>query len=211
MALREEKKLATRTALADAAMTLFLERGFDKVTVAEVARSANVSVNTAFNYFPTKEDLFFDRQDEVADRLAKAVREREPGESAAAAVRRGFLERLRADDPTLGLSPAATAFWQLIDDSPALQARLRQLGERTEAALAQALSEATHATPDDPTPRLVAAILAGLDRALHAEIRRGILAGERPETVRARVIGAATRDFDTALTGLADYATRQGD
>ncbi|AYF73495.1 TetR/AcrR family transcriptional regulator [Nocardia yunnanensis] len=205
MALREEKKRATRIALADAAMTLFAEKGFDRVTVAEVARAANVSVNTAFNYFPTKEDLFFDRQDEVTDRLARAVREREPGESAAAALRRAFLDRVRRDDPTLGLSRAATTFWQLIDDSPALQARLRQLGERTESALAQALSDAARSPADDPIPRLAAAALAGLDRALHTEIRRGILAGDDPEEVRARVIRTATGDLDTVLGALADY------
>ncbi|MFD7846279.1 TetR/AcrR family transcriptional regulator [Nocardia sp. NPDC059764] len=204
MALREEKKRATRTALADAAMALFTEKGFDKVTVAEVARAANVSVNTAFNYFPTKEDLFFDRQDEVVDRLAAAVRDREPGESAAAAVRRSFLDRVRRDDPTLGLAPAATTFWQLIDDSPALRARLRRLGEQTENALAEALAEATGAGADDPVPRLVAAALAGLDRALHAEIRRAILSGADPETVRAMAIRAATDGFDAAVTGLAD-------
>ncbi|MEU1428952.1 TetR family transcriptional regulator [Nocardia sp. NPDC005746] len=204
MALREEKKRATRTALADAAMALFAEKGFDKVTVAEVARAANVSVNTAFNYFPTKEDLFFDRQDEVVDRLAAAVRDREPGESAAAAVRRSFLDRVGRDDPTLGLAPAATTFWQLIDDSPALQARLRRLGEQTENALAEALAEAAGAETDDPVPRLVAAALAGLDRALHAEIRRAVLAGTAPETVRAMAIRAATDGFDAAVTGLAD-------
>ncbi|MFF0632389.1 TetR/AcrR family transcriptional regulator [Nocardia sp. NPDC004151] len=204
MALREEKKRATRTALADAAMALFAEKGFDKVTVAEVARAANVSVNTAFNYFPTKEDLFFDRQDEVVDRLAAAVRDREPGESAAAAVRRSFLDRVGRDDPTLGLAPAATTFWQLIDDSPALQARLRRLGEQTENTLAEALAEAAGAETDDPVPRLVAAALAGLDRALHAEIRRAVLAGTAPETVRAMAIRAATDGFDAAVTGLAD-------
>ncbi|MFE3192216.1 TetR/AcrR family transcriptional regulator [Nocardia sp. NPDC059240] len=211
MALREEKKLATRTALADAAMTLFVAKGFDKVTVAEVARAANVSVNTAFNYFPTKEDLFFDRQDEVVGRLATAVRTREPGESAAAAVRRAFLDKLGHADPTLGLSPAAITFWRLIDDSSALQARVHRLDERSEAALAQALSETTGAAAEDATPRLVAAALAGLNRALHAEIRRGILAGEDPETVRAKVIEVATHGFDTALAGLADYATRPRD
>ncbi|MEU1207648.1 helix-turn-helix domain-containing protein [Nocardia sp. NPDC005825] len=206
MALREEKKRATRTALADAAMALFAEKGFDKVTVAEVARAANVSVNTAFNYYPTKEDLFFDRQDEVVDRLAAAVRDREPGESATAAVRRSFLDRVRRDDPTLGLAPAATTFWQLIDDSPALQARLRRLGEQTESALAEALAEATGAGAEDPVPRLVAAALAGLDRALHAEIRRAVLTGVAPETVRAMAIRAATDGFDAAVTGLADSA-----
>ncbi|QLY33237.1 TetR family transcriptional regulator [Nocardia huaxiensis] len=202
MALREEKKRATRTALADTAMVMFAERGFEKVTVAEIARAANVSVNTAFNYFPTKEDLFFDRQDEVIDRLARAVRERADGESAAAAVRRVFLDELARDEPTLGLSTAAIPFWRMIDGSPALQARLRRLNEESEAALADSLTAAMGTGDSDPAPRLLAAVLAGVDRALHAEIRRGILAGENPEVVRARVEDAATHGFDRVAASL---------
>ncbi|MGW4245932.1 acyl-CoA-like ligand-binding transcription factor, partial [Nocardia sp. NPDC004722] len=124
-------------------------------------------------------------------------------------IRRQAAHMHRLPHPQLrGLSPAAITFWRLIDDSPALQARVHRLDERSEAALAQALSETTGATPQDCAPRLAAAALAGLNRALHAEIRRGILAGEDPEAVRAKAIEAATDGFDTALGGLADYATR---
>src|SRR5690242_8234723 len=115
MGLREQKKQATRVAIADTALGLFLTRGFDQVTVADVARAAQVAVNTVFNYFPTKEDLFFDRQDEVVHRLARAVDARRPGESPAAAVRRAFVEALDRDEPTLGLSPGVTAFWQTVE------------------------------------------------------------------------------------------------
>ncbi|PRY43694.1 TetR family transcriptional regulator [Umezawaea tangerina] len=190
MGLREEKKAATRAALSDIATGLFAERGFDAVTVAEVAAAARVSVNTVFNYFPTKEDLFFDRQDAVVDRLAAAVRA-----GGVDGVREAFLAELRRDEPTLALADAATGFWAVVDASPALQARLRHIGELAEEALAEALV-------DDPMPRVTAAVLAGVDRALHDEIRRRVLAGETPADIRAAVADLAERAYDRVLDGL---------
>ncbi|MEU8659029.1 TetR/AcrR family transcriptional regulator [Actinoplanes philippinensis] len=227
MGLRDDKKQATRTAIADAALALFLEKGFDRVTVAEVGRAANVSVNTVFNYFPTKEDLFFDRQDEVVQRLAHAVRDRGPGETPAAAVHRAFLERLDRDDATLGLDPGAARFWRVVDDSPALLARARLLRELTEEALATALTAAaptaTTLTAAAPTAttltattlpaaappdaaslasgHLAAALLSAADHALHAEIRRRITRGESPESVRAVIRATAGRVF-AVLSGV---------
>ncbi|GAA0726274.1 TetR/AcrR family transcriptional regulator [Dactylosporangium roseum] len=198
MALRAEKKAATRTALADAALALFLERGFDRVTVAEVAEAARVSVNTAFNYFPTKEDLFFDRQDAVVRRLADAVSSRLPGESPAAAVRALFLAELDRDEPTLGLSPGAAGFWRVIDGSAALQARARRLTESAEAALAAVLAGAV----GERSAGWAAAVLAGVDRALHAEIRRRMLAGADPAEVRAAIRATAEDAFAAAARAL---------
>ncbi|MEV8512096.1 helix-turn-helix domain-containing protein [Dactylosporangium sp. NPDC051484] len=192
MALRAEKKAATRTAIADAATGLFMERGFDRVTVAEVAEAARVSVNTAFNYFPTKEDLFFDRQDEVVARLADAVR---GAPDPAAAARALFLGELDRDEPTLGLHPDAPRFWKVVDDSPALQARLRLLGEAAERAVAVALMESGRPEPD---AWWAAAILTGVDRALHAHIRRLMLAGEEPAAARAAIRAMAERAFAAA-------------
>ena len=197
--LRAEKKAATRTAIADAALALFLDRGFDRVTVAEVADAARVSVNTAFNYFPTKEDLFFDRQDEVVLRLAGAVRDRRPGESPVAAVRRMFLGELDRGEPTVGLSPDVGAFWQVVEDSPALQARARLLSQRAEEALAEALTEALAETATAAGARWRAAVLAGVDRALHAQVRDRMRAGEDPGAVRAAVRAEA----ETAYAALA--------
>jgi AcrR family transcriptional regulator len=187
--LREQKKHHTRTALADAALALFTAHGFEQVTVAEVAAAAGVSVNTAFNYFPTKEDLFFDRQSEVEGRLAAWVRHRPRGTSPVAAIRDGLLSALSDGDPTLGLSTEADAFWRMVDESPSLRARAREIAERAEAALATALAE--EATPGDPLPRLLAGALAGTFRAVVAEIRRKLAAGEEIAAVRAEVTAAA--------------------
>ena len=167
MGLRESKKQQTRTAIADAALTLFLEHGFEQVTVAQVARQAGVSTNTVFNYFPTKEDLFFDRQADVEGHLAALVRDRAPGTCPVETVRDDLLSALRRNDPLLGLHPGAPRFWQVILDSPALRAREREISEHAETALTAALAEhppSGEGTPDDPghpMPALLAGALAG--------------------------------------------------
>lgn len=193
MGLRDEKKRATRAAIADTALGLFLADGFDRVTVAGVARAAQVSVNTVFNYFPTKEDLFFDRQDEITTRLSGAVRRRRPEETVAAAVHRAFVEKLEADSPTLGLHPGMAGFWRVVDESPALQARARLLHELTERSLADALIGDSATDPD--RARMAAALLSTVDRALHSEIRNRVQRGEKPETVRVAVRATADRVY----------------
>ncbi|MFH7597961.1 helix-turn-helix domain-containing protein [Streptomyces racemochromogenes] len=208
MGLREIKKQQTRTAIADAALPLFLEYGFDRVTVAEVARHAGVSTNTVFNYFPTKEDLFFDRGAEAEQHLAAVVRDRAPGACPVEAVREDLLSGLRENHPMLGLQPGATAFWQVILDSPALLAREREIGERAEAALAAALTghpphtadAPAHAAP--PPPALLAGAVAGTHRAALRELRQRIMAGETPEGARDAVISAVVQGFDLLCHGL---------
>ncbi|MFF4011084.1 TetR/AcrR family transcriptional regulator [Streptomyces sp. NPDC001717] len=194
MGLREIKKQQTRTAIADAALPLFLERGFDQVTVAEVARHAGVSTNTVFNYFPAKEDLFFDRQAEVENHLAALVRDRTPGTCPVEAVRDDLLSALRQDAPVFG----APSFWQVIEDSPALRAREREIGERIEAALATALASET---PGD-TPLLIAGALAGTHRAALRELRRRVMSGQPPVPARDAVASAALQAFNLLCSGL---------
>lgn len=205
MGLRETKKRQTRTAIADAALGLFLERGFDRVTVAEVARQAGVSTNTVFNYFPAKEDLFFDRQEEVEGRLAALVRDRAPGACPVAVVRDDLLEALRRDDPMLGLQAGAAAFWEVVLESPALRAREREIGEHVEAALARALTERPVGAPyrEGATGAAVlAGAVAGVHRAALGELRRMVMAGEGSGRARDEVLGAARQGFDLLCAGL---------
>ncbi|MFI9363512.1 TetR family transcriptional regulator [Kitasatospora sp. NPDC053057] len=210
MGLRELKKQQTRELLADTAMGLFAERGFEQVTVVEVARAAGVSPNTVFNYFPTKEDLFFDRQDEVAAHLAEVVRRRPAGSSAMDAVRADLLAGVADGEPTVGLNPEVSTFWRIIADSPALRARLLELGERAEAELAAVLAEESGADPEDPLPRVVAGAVAGAHRAVLAEIRRAMVAGEPAGAVRERVEAAVERAFGLLDSGLAGYPASHG-
>ncbi|MFD7733998.1 TetR/AcrR family transcriptional regulator [Kitasatospora phosalacinea] len=195
MGLRETKKQQTRTAIADTALPLFLAHGFDRVTVADVARHAGVSTNTVFNYFPTKEDLFFDRQDEVERHLAAVVDPLPPGACCpAAAVRDDLCAALRRADPAIGLAPGSAAFFRTVEASPALRAREREIGERAEAALAAALA------PRSPDAPLLAGALTGLHRATLRELRRRVLAGDPPPAVAADLAAAATRAFAPLCT-----------
>src|SRR6266508_181984 len=126
--LRERKKQRTRELIAETARRLFAERGFDRVTVAEVARAAEVSQQTVFNYFPTKEDLVYWRLQSFEDELLATIREREPGESALAAFGRFLLAQralLGKQDPQVREQLAALT--RMIADSPALQAREPQI------------------------------------------------------------------------------------
>ncbi|WP_033219550.1 TetR/AcrR family transcriptional regulator [Kitasatospora phosalacinea] len=194
MGLRETKKQQTRTAIADTALPLFLEHGFDRVTVAEVARHAGVSTNTVFNYFPTKEDLFFDRQEEVERHLAALVDPLPPGTCCpAAAVRDDLCAALRRTDPAIGLAPGSAAFFRTVEASPALRAREREIGERAEAALAAAL-------PPSPDAPLLAGALTGLHRATLRELRRRVLAGDPPPAIAADLAAAAARAFAPLCT-----------
>src|SRR5829696_1061109 len=100
--LRERKKQQTRELIAETARRLFTERGFERVSVAEIARVADVSEKTVFNYFPTKEDLVYWRLESFEEELLEAVRRRKPGESIVSAFGRFVTQRrglLGADDP----------------------------------------------------------------------------------------------------------------
>src|SRR5262249_16110132 len=116
--LRELKKRHTREQIAEKAFGLFAARGFDRVTVHEVAQAAGVSEKTVFNYFPTKEDLFFDEVAEREASLVEEIRTREPGESVLAA-----LQRKQLADCNRMCSPGFAVFARIIDDSPALRAK----------------------------------------------------------------------------------------
>lgn len=208
--LRERKKAQTRLLIADIAMGLFAARGFDGVTVAEVARAADVSVNTVFNYFPTKEDLFFDRQAVVEDMLAAIVRERRPGEGALEAIRRHVLDGLATDDWSTGLWEGATDFFRLVENSPSLRARERELAERTEAALARTLAAETGAAEDDPMPLVVAGLIVGARHAVLSEARRRLLADEPFDLVKNWAAEAYQRAFALLETGVpAGYGARR--
>jgi len=208
LSLRERKKRETRERIADVAMGLFMLRGFERVTVAEVAEAANVSVNTVFNYFRTKEDLFFDRQEAVVESMGRVVAAREPGESAIEAVRRDYLTALEKRDWKYGITDGATDFFRMVAESPALVNRVRRLDELREEYLARVLTEETDADPDDPTPRLVAAQLVALTRTVSAEFLRRRLAGEGVEAAIRPTRAAADRAFELLESGVGDYAVK---
>jgi len=207
LGLRERKKQQTRQLIAETAHRLFVERGFEAVTVAEVARAADVSEGTVFNYFPTKEDLFYGQMETFEATLVEAVRQRAPGESAPAAFRRFVLEssgRLDAEDVSDVIETAAL----VIDASPALQAREREIVADSTRSLAALLAEETKAGEHDVEPWAVATALMGVQRALVAHVRASVLEGLRGPELAAETKAQAKRAFGRLERGLADYATK---
>jgi AcrR family transcriptional regulator len=203
--LRERKKQRTRQLIFDTASRLFTERGFDAVTVVEVARAADVSEVTVFNHFPTKEDLFFGGMEFFEETLLEAVRQRGPGESAVAAFRARVLDssrRLAAEENALAIARAAT----LISASPALQAREREIVARYTELLARQLAEETGVNADDVEPLGAAFALMGAHRGLVAYVRRRVLAGSGGRQLAAEMQSQARRAFARLERGLVDYA-----
>ncbi|GII79621.1 TetR family transcriptional regulator [Sphaerisporangium rufum] len=206
--LRERKKRETRQRISDVATGLFMIHGFEKVTVAEVARAADVSVNTVFNYFRTKEDLLLDRQDEFVGRPSRVVRERRPGESVLAALRRDYLADLDQRHWRSGVPDGAEVITRLIDDSPSLSARMRELAERREELLARTLAEELGADDDDPRPALVAAQICAATRRLQADITRRKTAGQGADEIAPSLRAQAELAFDLLEQGIGDYGRR---
>jgi AcrR family transcriptional regulator len=205
--LRERKKQQTREAIAAAAMALFAERGFDAVTVAEVAQAADVSTATVFNYFPTKEDLVYSRFEAFEEALLAAVRERPAGESVLDAFGRFILERSREGaSRDLGERVATTA--RIITGSPALLARERRIVAAYAEALAGLIAEETGAAPDDIRPRVAAGALMAVHRSLIDYARRRALSGRASRELASDLEAEGARALALLAEGLRDYAVK---
>ncbi|WP_405635874.1 TetR/AcrR family transcriptional regulator [Streptomyces sp. NBC_01178] len=202
--LRERKKQLTYQAVSDAAVALFLERGFDKVSVAEVAAAADISKPTLFRYFPAKEDLVLHRFADHEDESARVVAARPAGESPLDALHRHFLDGLNRRDPVTGLcdAPEVLAFLSLLYGTPALVARLHAYQGRSEAALADALGGGL---PE----RLAAGQIVAVLRILALDNWRRIDGGESADQVHAGAVRAADEAFAQLRTGL-EPAPRHG-
>ena len=202
--LRERRKQETRQAISDIATRMFVERGFEEVTIAQVADAAGVAKMTVTNYFPRKEDLVFDRAEAVVRHSADVIAARAPGESMLAAIRRDYAEAIARADVTLGLS--SPGFARMILSSPVLTSRVLEMLDERERALGDAIAAETGT--DDPQQRLVAALLASVHRVLSAEASQRSLAGQSREEICVVLADAATRAFDLLEPSLGNYGTR---
>jgi AcrR family transcriptional regulator len=204
--LRERKKEQTRQAISEAAWRLFAERGFDAVRVAEIARAADVSEGTVFNYFPTKEDLFYGQMESFESALVDAVRERPAGESALAAFRRFVLDRAVGLDERVDVIAKAA---RIVESSPALQAREREVVESSTRSLAELLAAEAGPRGSDVEAWAVASALMGVQRGLVRRVRANVLAGMRGAELAADVKAQGKRAFARVERGLGDYAVKK--
>jgi AcrR family transcriptional regulator len=206
--LRERKKQQTRQTISDIATGLFMLRGFDQVTLAEVAEAANVSVNTIFNYFSTKEELFFDRAEEVLEEPSRIVRERHRGESVVDAMYRAGRESLRAPDGVFNRASYVKPFFATVEASPALKLHVRALFDESEDRLTRTLAAETHAGPEDPTPRAVASMLIGQQRMLLNEFITRLLRDESDTKIRAALQRTLDRGYALIRSGASHYGIK---
>ena len=176
--LRDRKKRLLRQRISDTATGMFLERGFDEVTVSEIAAACDVSEKTVFNYFPTKESLLFDREEEMAARISESVREQ--GTTAlidsVLAVLDEDLDKIyrdvaASDDPAWMIT-MVRKFSALIDSTPALMAAQQAMMVRLTDVAATALAERVGVDPDDPEPQMAALMVLGLWRTQFRAMER---------------------------------------
>jgi AcrR family transcriptional regulator len=195
--LRESKKLHTRQEIADRAMQLFAQRGFDHVTVAEVAKAANVSEKTVYNYFPTKEDLFFDEVPEREAALVAAVTGRREGESVLQA-----LHRLQTVECPRLSSPGFATFARIIEESTALKAKELEVMSRFVQVLTEALQ--AELALDERDARLAAGLLVSVHRQLFRAARKQALAGKHGPAAARRLRADLDRAYHLLEHGLAE-------
>jgi AcrR family transcriptional regulator len=177
------------------------------VTVAEVAAAADVSVATVFNYFETKEELFFDREGQVIEAQRRFILERKAGETITSVLHREFLAAIDAGVPQI-LTRGAS-FLRTIEGSPALRARLRLGYEKAEALLAETIGEETAAVAGDPTPPIVAALLVAIQRTLMESAGAAALRGDAVASTKRRLRKACDRAFVLLEGGLRGYGKKK--
>lgn len=199
--LRERKKQRTREQIASAAARLFAEHGYERVTVSDVARAADVSEQTVYNYFPAKQDLVLDQDEALRDRLAQLVRDRPPGVSPAAAIRAAALEfvagiaAMPPDQVRGGLGYLAAA-------SPAIRRLSLEMTDRH----AEAIGAAIMSTAPEANPVLVqvrATALAWVFQTITDETGRRARAGQSPAAIAAELgpqVAALMDDLDRWLS-----------
>jgi AcrR family transcriptional regulator len=210
--LRQLKREQTRRLIAETAWRLFADRGFDRVTVLEVAREAQVAEATVFNHFPTKEDLFYSRLESFGTRLIEAIGARDVGEPVLAAFRRyllqpgGLLARVQAGD--LEALERLRTVNRVIAASPALRAREQQAIDRCTQSLAGLVAAETGAPATDLRPHAAAHALMGVHRTLLDYVRRRVLADEEPARLAADVRELGEHAFALLEHGLGDYAPK---
>ncbi|GHF02293.1 TetR family transcriptional regulator [Amycolatopsis deserti] len=193
--LRERKKQRTREAISNAAINLFLEHGFDQVSVAQVAEVAEVSRRTLFAYFPTKESLVVHRFADHETESARMVRGRPEGRTPLEAIREHFLDGLDRRDPITGLSdvPEVLALYRMIFATPALLARMLELNQTAEEALAEALADTAAVRPGEA--RVAASAIVAVLWTLARENHRSVASGHSADEVFPQARAAAEEAF----------------
>jgi AcrR family transcriptional regulator len=191
---------ATRARIREVSNRMFIERGYDAVTVADVAREAGVSSVTVFNHFPRKEDLFLDRTDEVVDLLRSAVQQRKPGVDVLTALQNESVRLFDERHAFSGVDPLSAGFFRTVAHSPALSARAREILAELQAVLAAELEQDAGFAGD--APLFAALFLSGYSSVLVGTARR-VIEGQAVADVAPDHRIRLDRLFEALRNGLA--------
>jgi AcrR family transcriptional regulator len=201
--LRDRKRRLTRQRISDVATTMFFNRGFDNVRVADVAEVVGVSEKTIYNYFPTKESMVLDTEDEIVESLTKTLRERDPGESLTSAVVRAVRSDMaRFDELPDELVALFPKFGEVIASTPSLRAAWLDLHNRMVEVARQELAARADVDPRDPEPMIAARALVGLGQVAFEARVRHISEGLRGPELRDAVAADLERAARLLETGL---------
>lgn len=203
---RTRKRQMTRQAISDVATRLFFERGFDRVTIDEIAQAADVGRMTVFNHFPRKEDLFFDREDAIRDAALAALRARDRATSPVGALRALAHRLIDTPDPTFPLFDGTCRFVQTALASEALKARARQMRDDFVQLLAAALVEDAAAPENDPDAQLAAGLIAATWTVAFMEAHKRFAETENLEAANGLFLALVDKGMagvEAALAGTA--------
>jgi AcrR family transcriptional regulator len=199
---REQHKRRTREVIETAAMTLFFERGYDAVTVADVAQHAGVSVATVFNYYDTKEDLFFDEVEPLVARLVETVTSASTGTSILAALQEHVTYQLTAGRTGSAGFAEVAAFHRAISHSHALQRREMEIHVLRQDRLSRAIRDALPGKDAELTGEIAAAQYLAAEAILAARLRRSLAEGRPPRTALRQLQPLTERIFEVIRSGL---------
>jgi AcrR family transcriptional regulator len=192
--LRESKKRETKQRLSDVATELFYARGFESVTVEEIAAAAHVSKVTVFNYFARKEELFLDREEEVKLLLREALGTRSQEQSTVDALRELVARLGEQKHPFARIDGQTAAWWRVVTASPSLKARLRELADETVEELARLLA----GPKPESSARLVAGMVVLTWRTAYGEGLRVLEGGGSVKRANAAFAALIERGFSAA-------------
>jgi AcrR family transcriptional regulator len=206
--LRERKKALTRQLIADTAARLFAERGYEQVSVSDVAREADVAEQTVYNYFPTKEQLVTDRDQHIQDRLCDLIRSRPPATTPAAAIRDFVLTSVA------GIRSIPPEIWRgelgyLAAISPTVHRLVLELIDRQAVALAGAISDSSAVPPE--VAKLQGIALAGVFQIIISDAGRRTREGQSQPKIATELYAAIENvldELDRWLSGSGPAALR---
>jgi AcrR family transcriptional regulator len=203
---RTRKRLLTRQAISDVATRLFFERGFDHVTIDEIAQAADVGRMTVFNHFPRKEDMFFDRENEIRDVAFAAIQKRDDGTSPVQALGSLACQLIEQPHPSFPLFRGTYLFVETALASETLKARARQMRDDFVRALAVTLADSVGRPHDDPNAHLAAGLIATVWTVAFAQAHEAFGRTQDPSEANSTflaLIGRGTAGVEAALADTA--------